>query len=705
MGVVWVSAAAANDGVRYSRSGQAYPMVRSTTEFGVLLDDASQAAEVHKRLSSDGHGRLKLMPHASADSRWRIVEVADTGDKRRASVAQAPNVVDVRPVWRRVGCDVPVISSGNVLVLFKPGADAATRAAFYAQYGVVELREMPRMGGMFLVAPAEGVDDVELAAMMHLDPRVEFAQSDLVSPKKVHQINPDDPFFDFQWHLVNTGQPDLFGQQGTAGADINVTSAWEATLGTDVLISMYDDACDYRHEDLRENYIGTGFDASLSSSDSGFTDPRPKSFSDRHGTAVMGLAVARPNDVGVRGVAPLARFTATSGLSRTALESQDVLVYSFALQQDVDVHINSWGYIDGFPHSSVARAIEQAFAEGRDIDGSGGNPPRGLVILFASGNDGLENTIDRDVELSSNPAVISVGASNADDLQASYSNFGPTLNVLAPSGDDFLPGMATVDNTDEFDYPEDGFNVGGLDEFGNPDLDVAGKYTATFSGTSAACPVAAGVAALCLSVNRDLSATQVRLILEHTADRIAEDVAEYHPVTGFSNKYGYGRINAGAAVLAAQQARANNGQTWPEAPRNVAVNTQTNTITWSENVENLEYLMVESTNPAFGVTTGFTPLDGECYVNKNNGVANDEGQFGCADVPDNLLGSVPEDVEIVHWTDDTRRTFISEGGKAFGLYARNSAGRYSWGVYILSNGTVVRPGEAELVIGGGEGDG
>ncbi len=71
-----------------------------------------------------------------------------------------------------------------------------------------------------------------------------------------------------------------------------------------------------------------------------------------------------------------------------------------------------------------------------------------------------------------------------------------------------------------------------------------GHYTA-FSGTSAACPIAAGVGALLLSVDPDLTRTQVRDLMRNSADKVG-DVVYFG---GFNTYYGYGRVNAYQALL------------------------------------------------------------------------------------------------------------------------------------------------------------
>jgi subtilisin family serine protease len=86
---------------------------------------------------------------------------------------------------------------------------------------------------------------------------------------------------------------------------------------------------------------------------------------------------------------------------------------------------------------------------------------------------------------------------------------------------------------------------------------VNGLHTNSFGGTSSATPLAAGIAALMLSVDAELSRDEVKQILQQTADKIGP--AGTYDANGFSQIYGFGCVNAAAAVAAAQAARANRG--------------------------------------------------------------------------------------------------------------------------------------------------
>ncbi len=107
------------------------------------------------------------------------------------------------------------------------------------------------------------------------------------------------------------------------------------------------------------------------------------------------------------------------------------------------------------------------------------------------------------------------------------------------------PGIWTVDRAGG-----KGYNSGH-----NGDGDTAGNFTATFGGTSSACPGAAGVAALVLSVNPSLKWNEVRDVLKRSCDRIDPTGGGYNSGTGHSAKYGFGRINALARFAAQPQSQ------------------------------------------------------------------------------------------------------------------------------------------------------
>jgi subtilisin family serine protease len=123
---------------------------------------------------------------------------------------------------------------------------------------------------------------------------------------------------------------------------------------------------------------------------------------------------------------------------------------------------------------------------------------------------------------------MAVGASNNLETQSSYSQYGDGLDFMAPSSG----GTLEITTTDR----------SGLDGYS------ASNYTTTFSGTSAATPLAAGIAALMLSKDPDLTALDTRILMRSSCDMIGSD--PYDDYTDWNMYYGYGRVNAYNALRA-----------------------------------------------------------------------------------------------------------------------------------------------------------
>lgn len=663
---IGATSAKASDPVFYA-GGKAYPLIRSQTEFVVELAENVPEQTARARALDDMAGVLQPVPWPAHSRNVRILEVA-AGTPQPLRTARGESVFrSVHPVYRFRADGFPALANGRLLAKVAAGMSEAERDELFAEYGVDVIRPVEGLKDVYLLEPidADADDEVEIAAALYRDERTVFAHPDFRVPRGPRQVAPQDPFFSLQWHLDNSGQGG-----GSAGADISALDAWEQTLGQDVLVGLFDDGIDVNHEDLGPNYTNESQDAFTGEVSA--TAANPQDPGDRHGTSVLGLILAAPNSFGVRGSAPLAQFVATRGLTELLTFEQIALVYTFARQQNVAVHNNSWGpfFPNIFPPSDIEReALETAFREGR--------AGLGMVILFAAGNEATE--LDPGFDFSTLPYVIGVGATNARDQFTVYSNYGVDIDVVAPSNDtSLLPQMVTTDNTDDAGFAEPGYNDGGLDDFGNPNL-ADPNYTDNFGGTSAACPVAAGVAALIVSVNRDLTATQVRVILEHTAEKVGDD-ADYDSITGRSEKYAYGRINAAEAVAAADSSTGNGGYTWPEPVSNVSVSDSKLLWTRTDDLrtdaqrgdKTLGVLVARSLGEPFG----WTPTDGVVYT---------AGQ------------TVAEGVTIVANADAQQYTFEDAAEtQYFGLFARNLINYYAWGVLVDSEGNVTGGGSSDV---------
>jgi len=358
------------------------------------------------------------------------------------------------------------------------------------------------------------------------NPGVEWACPNIaVHIKPCGEVIPNDEYFPLQWHLHNTGQ-----SGGTPGTDIRAPEAWEITTGNpDTIVALLDNDFDLNHPDLFRNLM-SGYDFV-----DGDDEPEPphNEPTDAHGTACAGLVAAVGNNViGVTGVVwdckimPI-RIEGPSGELIT--EAEIATAFRWAANHGADVINNSWATLDN-PLPVVRSGIINATEPG----GIGRNG-KGCVVLGASGNNG--HFVSYPARY---PEMISVGASDHHNLRWYYSGYGPELDLVAPSGgegwDDWFATMGrdwmwTTDITGAAGFSEwnseDGWEAGMLD------------YNAN-GGTSSACPVAAGVAALILSVEPELSNVEVRQFLEYSAKDLGEP--------GRDDYYGWGRVDARAAL-------------------------------------------------------------------------------------------------------------------------------------------------------------
>lgn len=677
------SAALAQDGRWVTPDGRKYDLSRSRTELAVKMRSCEPQDDCATRLEAEGFGKLQPFKRAPF-AEYKVLEGTRTDKASVERLSRDPAIEEVQNIYRFAGSDSLLVGTKTIVVKIQRGMTLDQSRALWRDFGIVEAVAVEGQPFVYTVGVPDGEDELHLAEALADDPRTQWAQPNFRREIEKHQLNIADQYFSQQWHLNNTGQ-----LGGTAGADIDAPEAWAIATGNGVIVGLFDDAVDVDHEDLRDNYIGTGQDVTLAPTADGADDPRPKRSEffgvNRHGTATMGVMVARANNRGGRGVAFNARFTASRGLKNLPTDGQIASAFIFARNQDVDVHNNSWSMGSTPDPAVIADALAVTFATGRnlgDLDGDGDDDPLGMPIFFSAGNAPF--AFEEGTYLAALPFVMAIGASTDRDQRWEESSFGPTMSVLAPASGGAAQ-IFTTDNADTSDIDQ-GYNIGEIAGLLG-EIDQTGNYTRRFGGTSASSPIAAGVAALMLSANPNLTATDVRLVIEHTADRIEPLVAQYDTITSRSQTHGYGRINAGGAgekigaVEAAQQALSNGGHTWPDRALDLQVGAST--VEWIQGSDTSEFLVVQSNNPF-----GFIPADGSCY---------DPAQSNCT----SDLRSLPAGVSVLAvgcGLDCGSNSGACElgapqcvtlpQGKFMAVYARNTIGRYSFGVAFDSAGNV-----------------
>ncbi len=432
---------------------------------------------------------------------------------------------------------------------------------------------------LFTCAEADGCIDQTVSA--YHEKEVKFAYPNWLRPRQ-KRFMPNDPLYPSQWHLENTGQGG-----GLANEDVNVLSAWESVDGAGINIAIADDGLEIDHEDLLGNVV---YELCYDYVDDD-EDPTPGS-GDSHGTSCAGVAAAiGGNETGITGAAPMAGLIGFRlPISTSDSMEADTLTRHY---DQIDIVSISWGPDDdGYYLEGPGPLTKAAMADGV-MNGRGG---KGSIYVWAGGNgnnpqcDGSnpceeQNDNSNYDGYANSRYVIAVAASTNYGTHSDYSEKGANILVNAPSSGYPLTqpqalGITTLDIT-------------------GPQGDSDGNYTSAFGGTSAVAPLVSGIIALILDANPDLTWRDIKQILAKTSemnDPTDPDWTKNAAGYWINHKYGYGRVDAGAAVSAAvdwplvdEQIKCS-GSASPDIviPDNDSTGV-TSSITISENIE-IEYV-------------------------------------------------------------------------------------------------------------------
>ena len=422
------------------------------------------------------------------------------------------------------------VPTGDLFLEFKPGTTDTQRESVFDRYKLV-VKEARGDDGFVVSTTPQSPNPIKVTVALQKEGRIAIAEPDLASKALLKAFaGPADALLSEQWHLRNTGFHRGTSTGFKKGADARVVDAWSVMgmLGQpNTVLAVIDDGFDLGHPDLSiPGKIIHPWDFTRRSN-----DPRPDpQTEDWHGTACAGVALAATGGGGVVGAAPGCTLMPVRWGPNLA-DAQIEAWFDYVATKGAAVVSCSWGAANPFfPLSTRAyRAIERCARFGR-----GG---KGCVVVFAAGNANHDinnpagGTLDG---FAIHPDVIAVAASTSRDQRSSYSNFGKEISICAPSSGAGGWGILTADVT-------------GVDPFtGTPLGYDSGEYTYDFGGTSSACPLVAGIAALVLSVNPSLTSADLKTLLQKTARKIGPP-GGYGP-NGHSKEFGYGCVNAAAAV-------------------------------------------------------------------------------------------------------------------------------------------------------------
>ncbi|MBE9028327.1 S8 family serine peptidase [filamentous cyanobacterium LEGE 11480] len=459
----------------------------------------------------------------------------------------------------------------QITVQFTPQTTATQITEIIQPLGLRQVKPIEDLLNTFVMelTAATTENPLKITNRLMQEAAVLTAEPNIVVAAQSH-YRPRDPLYAKQWHLNHNG-----GRELTPGSHIYAEAAWDVTRGhRSIVVAVMDDAIDTNHPDFQgpgkivapRDFKGRDF------------QPDPGENWEDHGTACAGVAVAEENGIGVVGVAPecaLMPIRTTGYLDDQTIEE----LFTWATENGAAVISCSWGpSAVNYPLSLRQKAaITRAATRGRR--------GKGCVILFAAGNAnrptngtineaGWErNTLSGPTKwyggFTVHPDVITVAACTSLNRKSAYSNWGREISVCGPSNNAppgvGLPSIGYVATPPQLRSSTPGLGIVTTDRIGAPGYDRS-NYDDNFGGTSSACPLVAGVAALVLSANPQLTAREVRQILEQTADKILDPNPDpqfglrkgTYESNGRSDWFGYGKVNAQKAVNAARSRRVNN---------------------------------------------------------------------------------------------------------------------------------------------------
>jgi subtilisin family serine protease len=416
----------------------------------------------------------------------------------------------------------------TVLVRFKQGTPVATIERIAKSHNDEVDDEIEAVKGLAVIEDEDGLDAETVAEEYRRLPEVEYAEpnysikldpeignvnhydANTQFPVPMLKNEPNDEMFADQWSLHNVGQ-----RGGKENSDISALRAWEKTTGSDkVVVAVLDSGVDYTHSDLINNIWVRPPDLAA------YTDEELGGFDDRHGFSAVGdddpmdenghgthcagiIGAEGNNGEGIAGVnwkveiMPLKFMSANgSGTTADAIECINYVINRKRAGVNVRIISASWG------STMKSKALEDAIRKAGE---------EGILFIAASGNSSANS--DKSPHYPAGyelPNIISVAALNRNDELASFSNYGLKSVHLAAPGAEILSTWLK----------------GSFEEH---------------SGTSMATPEVAGVAALVLSVDPNLSVKELRERLFKSVDKL--NSLEGKIATG-------GRINAAKAVRA-----------------------------------------------------------------------------------------------------------------------------------------------------------
>ncbi|MEW6001326.1 MAG: S8 family serine peptidase [Nitrospirota bacterium] len=432
---------------------------------------------------------LVLFLFSCGDSKMTIT----SGNKEIAGTSSNINERSSAQVNPLSYIDKAAYREGELLVKFKSDVTATASLRSHETVGSNVIKKFTLVENLQHVRLPQGVSVKDAIVQYVSDPNVEYAEPNYV--RCVASTVPNDTYFGDQWALLNTGTY----ASGTAGADIKATDAWDITRGnSNIVVAVVDTGIDYKHSDLvgniwtnpGESNCANGID---DDSNGKIDDCKGWNFADNnndpfddigHGTHVAGIIGAVGNNgSGISGVMWNVKLMPLKIFSINRVEpggcvggyvADEISAIQYAISKNAKIINASFG--------------QETFCNS-EFDAINSANSAGVLFVAAAGNGTDNDGIGKNNDLApafpasyNLPNIISVAATDQNDVRVPFSNFGlNSVHVAAPG----IYVLSTI--------PNDGFQ----------DKDFN-------AGTSMAAPHVVGLAGLLCSHYTNFNYSQVR---------------------------------------------------------------------------------------------------------------------------------------------------------------------------------------------------
>jgi hypothetical protein len=407
----------------------------------------------------------------------------------------------------------------TLVVKFKVWDDSRITGVVHALGGKIRLRMAPIRWVSVEIDHAQAAD-LFLAYERHMDVEdVTFDEAHHVQSNQPYNQAFNEPLLTHQWNLHR----------------MNVLPAWKHATGAGIKVCIVDDGLRTVHrtrpeyDGKVESWNGHYDAATYYAPDDEFqefpvdaTTSKSNPFDFQHGLATSGLAVARAtNDgIGPSGVAP------DAGLVNMAAWSHDSTPGALTATGMTNGFIQA---VDRFGAKVISMSATGLVPVGTPLPSYWADTLAYLqdkaLCFAASGNDGqgAETHGKEGTPASSFPLFggFAVGCTTYEELDrpVDYANFGAYVNVVAPGHRVWTPHWTVTQPAQFTAKAPAGWSLSlAPDTMYRLDAALYTNYR-LFDGTSAATPLAAGVAALIWSVNPSLTAAQVRAVYLAALDK------------------------------------------------------------------------------------------------------------------------------------------------------------------------------------------